>query len=229
MARSKRIQVDRPRDRLNKTSDLPGAAQGFSPMTAFVKSAAVAAALAAAATLGPAAASAQSYGYGNGYNQTQGYSQPYGYNDRNQDRCRTLGQGRTGSGALIGAGIGAVAGSQVAARGNRTEGSIIGGVLGAIVGAQVGRSSNDQCRSNNGYPGSYSQAPTYYSSNDRYDDRAYSSNRYDDRGYRDDYRRDDRRDSRRDSRRDDRRYESGYEVSADGHYYFDPRRGWLPR
>ncbi|OYX57006.1 MAG: hypothetical protein B7Y86_09710 [Brevundimonas subvibrioides] len=221
MARSKRIQVGGAIDRLNKTSDLPGAAQGFSPMTAFVKSAAVAAALAAAATLVPGAASAQSYGYGNGYSQNQGYSQSYGYNDRNQDRCRTLGQGRTGSGALIGAGIGAIAGSQVAARGNRTEGSLIGGVLGAIVGAQVGRASNDQCRSNT----TYSQAPTYYSSNDRYDDRAYSSNRYDDRGYRDD----DRRDDRRDNRRDDRRYEGGYEVSADGHYYFDPRRGWLPR
>ena len=174
-------------------------------MTAFAKSAAVAAAFAAAATLVPAAASAQSYGY----------------NDRYQDRCQTLGQGRTGAGALIGGGIGAVAGSQIAARGNRTEGSIIGGVLGAIVGSQVGRASNDQCRSNT----TYSQAPTYYSSNDRYDDRAYASNRYDDRGYRDDYRGNDRRDERR----DDRRYQNGYEVSPDGHYYFDPRRGWLPR
>lgn len=178
-------------------------------MTAFAKSVSVAAALAAAATLIPAAASAQSYGYrDNGYNQ--GYSQSY------NDRCRTLGQGRTGAGALIGAGVGAVAGSQIAARGNRTEGSIIGGVLGALVGSQVGRASNDNCRSDT----RYSQAPAYYSSNDRYDDRAYASNRYDDRGYRDD---------RRDYRRDDRRYENGYEVSADGHYYFDPRRGWLPR
>ena len=71
-------------------------------MTAFTKSAAVAvAALAAAATFAPAAASAQSYGYGNGYNS--GYSQSY------NDRCRTLGQGRTGAGALIGGGIGYLA------------------------------------------------------------------------------------------------------------------------
>ena len=186
-------------------------------MTAFVKSAIAAAALAATATLVPTATSAQSYGYGNGYNQNRGYSQSYGYNDRYQDRCQTYGQGRTGAGALIGGGIGAVAGSQIAARGNRTEGSIIGGVLGAIVGAQVGRSSNDNCRSNN----SYSQAQTYHGSNDRYDDRAYSSNRYDDRGYSGEYRRNDRR--------NDGRYDNGYQVSPDGHYYFDPRRGWLPR
>ena len=51
------------------------------------------------------------------------------------------------AGALIGGGIGAVAGSQIAGRGNRTEGSIIGGVLGAVVGSQVGRASNDNCRS----------------------------------------------------------------------------------
>lgn len=184
-------------------------------MTAFAKSVSVAAALAAAATLVPAAASAQSYGYGNNGYYNQGYSQSY------NDRCRTLGQGRTGAGALIGGGIGAVAGSQLAARGNRTEGSIIGGVLGAIVGSQVGRASNDNCRSNTT---TYSPAQTYYRSNDRYDDRAYNSGGYyDDRGYRDD-----RRDYR-DDRRDDRRYENGYEVSADGHYYFDPRRGWLPR
>lgn len=183
-------------------------------MTAFAKTAFVAAAVAAAATLAPAAASAQSYGYGNGY--SQGYSQPYGYNNRNDDRyydrCETLGQGRTGAGALIGGGIGAVAGSQIASRGNRTGGSIIGGVLGAIVGSQVGRASNDQCRSDNGY----AQSGQYYDNRDRYDDRAYVSDRYDDRGYRSDY-------------REDRRYSNGYQVSPDGHYYFDPRRGWLPR
>lgn len=191
----------------NKTPDLPAPEQGLL-MTAFAKSAFVAAAVAAAATLAPAAASAQSYGYGNGYNQ--GYSQSY--NGRYYDRCETLGQGRTGAGALIGGGIGAVAGSQIASRGNRTGGSIIGGVLGAIVGSQVGRASNDQCRSDNGY----AQSGQYYDNRDRYDDRANVADRYDDRGYRSDY-------------RDARRYDNGYQVSPDGHYYFDPRRGWLPR
>ena len=189
-------------------------------MTAvFARTAAAIAAIAAAATLMPAAASAQSYGYGNSYNQ--GYSQPQTYNNggynnggynngygQTHDRCRTLDQGRTGAGVLIGGGLGAIAGSQIAARGNRTEGSIIGGVLGAIIGSQVGRASNSQCQ-------------TYDSHNDRYNDRAATSGYYDDRGYRDDRRPGDRNNGRR--------YENGYEISADGYYYFDPRRGWLPR
>ena len=108
---------------------------------------------------------------------------------------------------FLGGGIGAVAGSQIAGRGNRTEGSIIGGVLGAVIGAQVGRASNDNCRSDN-------RAYGY----DRYNDRAYSGGYYDDRNY-----------GRYDNRYDGRRYENGYEVSADGYYYYDPRRGWLPR
>lgn len=190
----------------------------------FSKPVAALAALAAAATLAPAAASAQSYGYGysnNGYSQPYGYNNGYGQSGYGYDRCQTLGQGRTGAGALIGGGIGAVAGSQVAGRGNRTEGSIIGGILGAVIGSQVGRASNDNCRSD--YRGqTYTQAQTYYyGGNDRYDDRAYSSGYYDDRGYRDDRRYDDRRDQGQ--------YHNGYQVSADGYYYYDPRRGWLPR
>lgn len=184
----------------------------------FAKSALVAAAVAGAMAAVPAAASAQSYGYNNGY-YNNGYGQSY-------DRCQTYSDGRTGAGALIGGGIGAVAGSQIAARGRRTEGSIIGGVLGAVIGAQVGRASNDGCRTDNRYNNAYSSsqyrgttyspAQTYYYSNDRYDDRAYYGNRYDDRRY--------------DNRYDNgRRYENGYEISADGYYYFDPRRGWLPR
>ncbi|QTN21001.1 glycine zipper 2TM domain-containing protein [Brevundimonas sp. AJA228-03] len=166
----------------------------------------------------PAAASAQSYGYGNGY-QNQGYSQPYG-NTGYRDRCQTLSQGRTGAGALIGAGVGAVAGSQIAARGNRTEGSIIGGVLGAIIGSQVGRASNSTCQSSPYQGSAYAPPATYYDERDRYDDRAQSYGRYDDR----------RNDARRhDSRREDRRYDNGYQVSADGYYIYDPRRGWVPR
>lgn len=206
-------------------------------------SAAALAAVIGAVALMPSAASAQSYGsgsygYNNGYqNQgySQGYSQPYnqGYSNnsysnngyQNQDRCRTLGQGRTGAGATIGAGIGAIAGSQIAARGRRTEGSIVGGLLGAVVGAQVGRASNSNCQptgysygyqGSNGYQGSaYAPSSNYYNEQGRYDDRAQSSGRYDDRRY--------------DNRSNDRRYDNGYEISADGYYYFDPRRGWLPR
>lgn len=208
-------------------------------MTAFfARSTAVVAALAAAATLAPATASAQSYGHGQNYNQGdsraygQSYNQHYGqqgsgYNNGYRERCQTLEEGRTGAGALIGGGLGAVIGSQIAGRGNRTGASIIGGVLGAVVGAQVGRASNDQCRSD-GYArghdqGSYTSAYTTptrsYSDRDRYNDRAHSINRYDERGY--------GRARHYDDRRDDAR--NGYAVSDDGLYYYDPRRGWLPR
>lgn len=159
--------------------------------------AAVAAALMGAMTLAPAAASAQSYGYGPAH-PGSGYG---------HDRCRTYDEGRTGAGALIGGGIGAVAGSQIAGRGNRTEGSIIGGVLGAVIGAQVGRASNDDCREYRDHGRAY----------DRHADRAYGYGHYE------------RRHGRHGDRYGDRRYENGYEVSADGYYYYDPRRGWLPR
>ncbi|WP_299171513.1 glycine zipper 2TM domain-containing protein [uncultured Brevundimonas sp.] len=149
------------------------------------------AALTLGAVAAPMAASAQTYGYSQnygtgsyapGYDYNRGYQQPY-------DPCARERQGRTGAGAVIGGGAGAVIGSQLAARGRRTEGSILGGVLGAVVGSQVGRSSSDACRSyqaqysqNGYYDQGYSQ-PSYGYYDDRYTgDQAY---RYDDR--RDDY------------------------------------------
>jgi hypothetical protein len=173
------------------------------------RSAATLAAILCAIALVPATASAQSYG-NQGYDQSQGYG-----NSGYQDRCQTVTQGRTGAGALIGAGLGAVAGSQVARRGSRTEGSIIGGILGAVVGAQVGRSSNSNCQFSD-YRGSADASSLSRYDTRGYDDRAQSYGRYDDRG-------------RYASRRDERRYENGYEISPDGRSYYDPRRGWLPR
>lgn len=112
----------------------------------------------------PMAASAQTYGYG--YSQTYGaraYSRPYDDAARGDryapDDCRTQRQGRTGAGAVIGGGAGAVVGSQLAARGRRTEGSILGGVVGALIGSQVGRGSSNNCEAyrQSGYasPGDY--------------------------------------------------------------------------
>jgi len=220
-------------------------------------------ALAAAGTLmAPTAASAQSYGYVPGYGDSS-YGQSYrntpaqlygqGYDRRYDDRsnygCDRYRQGRTGAGATIGASIGAIAGSQLAARGRRTEGSILGGVLGAVVGGQVGRSSStDSCSSGGYYYGDqsygqgngYNQSGRYYDQNSRYgSDRYANDSRYDDR-YRDD------------RYQDDRRYSSGYatgssygtrsgygssssygstgvQISADGHYWYDPNYGWRPR
>ena len=190
----------------------------------------------AAATLGATAlpASAQSYGYVPGYGgQTysngsygyQGYRDDYRRDDYRRDyndsyRCDQYRDGRTGAGALIGGGAGAVVGSQLAARGRRTEGSILGGVLGAVVGGAVGRSSNDRCYDQGSYSYGrsdygYSQPYAYGGSNVYYDRDGYGPyaayRRYDDRRY-DRY---DRRDR--------------LQISPDGRYVYDPRYGWIPR
>ncbi len=150
----------------------------------------VAALASAGAMMIPASASAQSYNYVPGYG-SPAYSQSY--DSRYDDRCGRLGQGRTGAGVTIGAGLGAVAGSQLAARGRRTEGSILGGVLGAVIGGAVGRASNDNCQ-RSGYDYRYDQsgyapAPAYADSYGY--DRGYGQPVYDDR-YADDRYRDDR-------------------------------------
>ena len=89
------------------------------------KSVAGGAALAAVAAMAvPAPAMAQSSYYGDRYDR---YERPY-------DQCRSDRTSRTGSGAIIGGGLGAVAGSQLAARGRRTEGSVLGAVVGGLIG-----------------------------------------------------------------------------------------------
>lgn len=126
----------------------------------------IAAAAAAAITAIPAAASAQVYthqGYVPGYGG-QTYSYP--------DYCERNRQGRTGAGAVIGAGAGAVIGSQLAARGRRTEGSILGGVLGAVVGSAAGRGSGDQCY---GYREDYRDGYAYSPNTPAYSSGQYSS------------------------------------------------------
>jgi len=93
--------------------------------SAFAKGAlAVTAGLAAMACA--AAASAQPYG-GPGYS--------------NYDGCRRDANGRGVVGALVGGGIGATVGSQVAANHHRSDGSLLGGIVGAIAGASIGHST----------------------------------------------------------------------------------------
>jgi hypothetical protein len=75
-------------------------------------------------------------------------AQPYGggaYGDSYYDPCRRDSNNRGIVGALLGAGIGATVGSQLAARGHRTDGSVLGGALGAFGGAAVG-SNSAACR-----------------------------------------------------------------------------------
>jgi len=132
-----------------------------------LKSAAVGVALVTAAATVPTAASAQSY-YGDSRY------------DRRYEDSRRCNYDSRGTGAVIGGALGAVAGSQFAARGRRTEGSILGGVLGAVVGAGVQsenrRYSRDHC-DDRYYSNSYRYDDQYGRYDDRYD------NRYDDRYY----------------------------------------------
>ncbi|HYF22734.1 MAG TPA: glycine zipper 2TM domain-containing protein [Caulobacteraceae bacterium] len=57
-------------------------------------------------------------------------------------------------GTVVGGILGAVVGSQVAARGVRTEGAVLGGAVGAVAGHQIAK-KNAKCR-------------TYSSSNSQY-------------------------------------------------------------
>ena len=94
----------------------------------FAKAGAVA--LASMLALGSAAQAQPSGSY------TSAARDGYGY-----DPCRREANGRGTAGTLIGGGIGAVIGSNAAARNARTEGAILGGLLGAIAGGVMGNKS----------------------------------------------------------------------------------------
>lgn len=146
-------------------------------------SAAAVAALAVAGTLMlPGVSSAQTYGYG--YPPAYGYNNSYSYG-QGYDPCVRDQRDRTTTGGVVGATIGAIAGSQLAARGRRTEGSVLGGVLGAAIGAGVGNSSaacdSRYPSSSYGYDQSYGR--TYVPPAYGYDNSGY------DRGYDDSYNR----------------------------------------
>ncbi|MFL5296713.1 MAG: glycine zipper 2TM domain-containing protein [Phenylobacterium sp.] len=68
-------------------------------------------------------------------------AQPSGPGYSNYDPCRRDAGNRGIVGALIGGGIGATVGSQVAANHHRSDGSLLGGVVGAIAGASIGNST----------------------------------------------------------------------------------------
>lgn len=100
--------------------------------TAIAKAAA--ATLAGVALLAAGAAQAQtSYG-GSSY----GGSSYQGPGSPGYDPCRRDANQRGTAGALIGGGMGAVIGSNAAARNARTEGALLGGLLAAIAGGVIG-------------------------------------------------------------------------------------------
>lgn len=91
------------------------------------------------------------------------------------DPCQRESTNRTTVGALVGGALGAVIGSNVAARNARTEGALLGGAVGAVGGGVVG---NRSAACNNAYP----PRSAYY---DRgHDGRTYNERVYEDRYYR---------------------------------------------
>ena len=67
-----------------------------------------------------------------------------------QQTCEQQQQNNRIAGTVIGAGLGAVLGSQVSGNGARTEGSVIGAIGGAIAGNQIAKSRTN-CASANAY------------------------------------------------------------------------------
>ena len=69
----------------------------------------------------------------------------YGYNgDRYSSRSGTCERARSNdrlAGTVVGAGVGALAGSAIAGNSSNTEGAVVGGVAGAIIGNQLAKGS----------------------------------------------------------------------------------------
>jgi hypothetical protein len=89
------------------------------------------------------APNARAYGYNNGYANTAPSAGAYGYNSAYTTpagvRCNN---NSTVTAGAIGAILGGVLGSNVAARNARTEGTVLGAVVGGAIGAGVGRAND---------------------------------------------------------------------------------------
>jgi outer membrane lipoprotein SlyB len=77
--------------------------------------------------------------YGQYYDRSGYYSGPTWRGDDGRYYCRRS-NGSTGT--LVGGGVGAVIGSQVAGRGDGLLGAIVGGAIGAVIGNSVDKNSN---------------------------------------------------------------------------------------
>jgi len=78
--------------------------------------------------------------------------------------CETAKENKRTTGAAIGAGAGALAGSAIAGKGQKTEGAVIGGALGAgggwLAGDQIDKNDNSnhdrhRTRTRDGYDDTY--------------------------------------------------------------------------
>lgn len=121
----------------------------------------------------------------------QSYPPAYQNGGSYYDPCRRDQVNRGTGGALVGGGLGALAGSSIAGRGAKTEGAVLGGILGAVIGSNVGKAGAG-CDS--AYDPSYKGPRTgYYDAQPRdgyygYQEPQYQQGYYDDQyDRRDDY------------------------------------------
>lgn len=116
-------------------------------------------------------------------------------------------------GAVAGAGVGALAGSAVAGRGDRTEGAIVGGIAGALLGNQLSKGKADCARAYGYYDdrGAWHANPVARNQAAGYFDRSGAWIEGAPRGHYD---------------RDGRWIDSGADAAAAG--YYDTRGLWVP-
>ena len=96
-------------------------------------------------------------------------SPPYaGYYGRNVSANVRCDNNSTVAGGLIGALAGAVLGSNVAGRGDRTEGAVLGGIAGAVVGGAVGNANDRYKCDSRGPYFSYNDTVPYREGRTRY-------------------------------------------------------------
>jgi|GEM_PF-1016880 hypothetical protein len=114
----------------------------------------------------PSLSLAQEYDYSRGYNP--------------DTQCQqSVNNSRLGGG-VVGAGVGAIAGSNIAGHNNRKEGAALGAILGAVVGSQIGRDrvACDDRYQSQGRRTQYENRPSV-----EYGTRTYGNNGYNNGGY----------------------------------------------
>ncbi|WP_297695570.1 glycine zipper 2TM domain-containing protein [Phenylobacterium sp.] len=103
--------------------------------------------------------------------QAQPYGQ-YGYYGGGYPGCQQQSSNRGLVGALIGGGLGAVVGANMAANHHRSDGGLVGGGVGALVGAGIG-SSSAPCRQVPLPPPPPGPPPAAYNAEPPYGDYSY--------------------------------------------------------
>lgn len=128
------------------------------------------------------------YNDGEAYYDDQAQSYDRDYADRYSawaaQNCVNQRNNNAAAGAIIGGVLGAVVGSNVSGRHNRTGGAIVGGAVGATAGASIGANSGNGANCPPGYvvragaPAFYYGGPAYYAGPSWYNPWVFVGGRY---------------------------------------------------